>query len=309
MKAKNLLSIADLTITEIKELVDKALEFKRIAYPRTLSNKTLALLFEKPSLRTRVSFEVAIQQLGGHCIYLSPNEVGLGKREPVADVARVLCRYVDGIICRTFSHETLITFAQYSRVPIINALSDYEHPCQALADILTIYEKKGKTRGVNLSYIGDGNNVAHSLILAAVMMGINVTVSSPTNYQISDKVRGAAKELAKKTGSIITEVKDPKRGVKDADVVYTDVWTSMGQESEAKQRRTKFADYQINTELLSLARKDVIFMHPLPAHPDEEIASGLLDQPFSVVFDQAENRLHVQRALLVELFSKSGKAT
>jgi ornithine carbamoyltransferase len=308
LKTKNLLSVADLTITETKNLIDRALEMKHKTSPPVLSKKVLALLFEKPSLRTRVSFEVAIQQLGGYCMYLSPAEVGLGKREPVADVARVLCRYVDGIISRTFSHDTLVTFAKYSPVPVINALSDFEHPCQALADILTIREKKGRIKGLEIAYLGDGNNVAHSLLLATVMMGANFRIASPKAYQIDNKIRDTAKELAKDTGSKIMEITDPREAVKGADVVYTDVWTSMGQEAEAEQRRRVFADYQVNSELLSLAKKDVIFMHPLPAHNGEEIAAGLLDLPASVVFDQAENRLHVQRALLAELFAKSGKS-
>jgi ornithine carbamoyltransferase len=303
LKTKNLLSVADLSIKEANNLIEKALEMKHKAHPQVLSKKVLALLFEKPSLRTRVSFEVAIQQLGGYCLYLSPAEVGLGKREPAADVARVLSRYVDGIISRTFSHDTLLTFTRYSNVPVINALSDFEHPCQALADILTIREKKGIVKGLEIAYLGDGNNVAHSLLLATVMMGANFKIASPKSYEIDSKIRDKATELAKDTGSKIMETSDPREAVKNADVVYTDVWTSMGQETEAEQRRHIFADYQVNSELLSLAKKDVIFMHPLPAHQGEEIAPDLLDLPASVVFDQAENRLHVQRALLAELYA------
>jgi ornithine carbamoyltransferase len=308
LKTKDLLSVADLSITETETLIKKALEMKKGAVPKLLSGKVLALLFEKPSLRTRVSFEVAIQQLGGYCLYLSPSEVGLGKREPVSDVAKVLCRYVDGIICRTFSHQILITLAQFSNVPVINALSDFEHPCQALADILTILEKKGKLRGLHLTYLGDGNNVANSLLLAAVLTGINFKIASPPGYEINKEVLQKSKEIAAATGSQIALTSDPKEAIKDADVVYTDVWTSMGQEAESEKRRAIFVNYQVNASLLSLARKDVIFMHPLPAHPDEEISAGLLDHPSSVVFDQAENRLHIQRALLAELFSNSDKA-
>lgn len=309
MKTKDFLSVADLTIADVESLIKKALTMKRKAVPQTLSGKVLALLFEKPSLRTRVSFEVAIHQLGGYSLYLSPAEVGLGKREPVEDVARVLCRYVDGIIARTFAHRTLTTLAQYADVPVINALSDFEHPCQALADILTIREKKGKLRGLELAYVGDGNNVANSLLLAASISGITTRIASPPGYEPDKIIVQKAKKLAAQTGSTITLTDEPKRAVKGADIVYTDVWTSMGQEAEAEQRRTIFAGYQVNPKLLSLAKKDVIFMHPLPAHHGEEIAAGLVNHPSSVVFDQAENRLHLQRALLAELFRASGRVT
>ena len=308
MKTKDFLSVADLSSVETESLIKKAIEMKRKAAPQLLSGKVLALLFEKPSLRTRVSFEVAIHQLGGYCLYLSPNEVGLGKREPVSDIAKVLCRYVDGIIARTFSHQALVTLAQCSNVPVINALSDFEHPCQALADIMTINEKKGKLRGLDLAYVGDGNNVAHSLLLAALLTGVNFRIASPAGYEIDKQILQKAREIAANTGSQITLNSDPKQVVKDVDIVYTDVWTSMGQEAEAEKRRSVFASYQVNATLLSLAKKDVIFMHPLPAHHGEEIAAGLLDHPSSIVFDQAENRLHLQRALLAEIFHKSGRA-
>ena len=308
MKAKDFLSVADASIAEAESLIKKALAMKQKPAPPLLAGKVLALLFEKPSLRTRVSFEVAIHQLGGYCLYLSPAEVGLGKREPVSDVAKVLGRYVDGIIARTFVHQTLVTLAQCSHVPVVNALSDFEHPCQAFADILTIREKKGRLCGLNLAYVGDGNNVAHSLLLAAVLTSINFTIASPPGYEVAKTVVQKARKLAAQTGSHIVLTVDPRQAVKGADVVYTDVWTSMGQEAESEQRRIVFAAYQVNPELLSLAKKDVIFMHPLPAHPGEEIVPGLLDHPSSVVFDQAENRLHFQRALLAELFRKSGRA-
>ncbi|MBM3166161.1 MAG: ornithine carbamoyltransferase, partial [Chloroflexi bacterium] len=262
----------------------------------------LVLLFEKPSLRTRVSFEVGIRQLGGSCLYLSPEEVGLGKREPVADIARVLSRYVDGIIARTFAHGTLQALARYSTVPVVNALSDLEHPCQALADVLTIREKKGKLKGLALAYIGDGNNVAHSLLLAAALSGLNFRIASPEGYEVSKDVLETAKKFTANSGSQIVLTKHPVEAVKDADVVYTDVWTSMGQEAEAERRRKDFAGYQVDSKLLSLAKKDVIFMHPMPAHHGEEVAQGVLDGPHSVAFDQAENRLHLQKALLAEMF-------
>ncbi len=307
MKTKDLLSVADLSAAEIEKIIAQALKMKRGTAPQLLSGKILALVFEKPSLRTRVSFEVAAHQLGGYCFYLSPDEVGLGKREPVSDVARVLSRYVHGIIARTFSHQTLHTLARYSSVPVINALSDLEHPCQALADMVTIHEKKGKLKGLNLAFIGDGNNVAHSLLLAASLTGINFRIASPPGYAVRDEILQAAKGFAAHSGSQVLLIEKPEQAVKDADVVYTDVWTSMGQEAEAEQRRKTFAGYQIDSRLLSLAKKDAIFMHPMPAHHGDEVAVGIIDSPCSVVFDQAENRLHLQKALLAEMFGKAGR--
>ena len=308
MDKKDMLSIADLSAAEIKKIMAQALRVKHGPAPKALAGKILALLFEKPSLRTRVSFEVAIYQLGGYCLYLSPDEVGLGKREPASDVARVLSRYVDGIIARTFAHETLQALASHATVPVINALSDLEHPCQALADILTIMEKKGKLKGLKLAFIGDGNNVANSLLLAAAQVGINFSIASPPSYAIKDEIRQKAKGLASHSRSQIVLTDKPEPAVKDADVVYTDVWTSMGQEVESAIRRKAFARYQVDARLLSLARKDAIFMHPLPAHHGEEVAAGILEDPRSVVFDQAENRLHAQKALLIEMFGKVGRA-
>jgi len=302
VNTKNLLSVADLTAAEIDKLIARALELKRKKAPQVLSGKLVALLFEKPSLRTRVSFEVAIHQLGGYCLYLSPDEVGLGKREPVSDVAHVLGRYVDCIVARTFAHQTLQSLAQYSGVPVVNALSDLEHPCQALADILTIREKRGKLKGVTLAYIGDGNNVAHSLLLASALSGVDFRISSPTDYAVDEKILQEAKGFAADAGSQIVLAEGPRQAVKDADVVYTDVWTSMGQEAESERRRKAFVGYQVDEGLLSLAKRDVIFMHPLPAHQGEEVAVGILENPHSVVFDQAENRLHLQKALLVGMF-------
>ena len=307
MKTKDLLSVADLSAAETEKIIAQALKMKRVPVPQLLSGKILALMFEKPSLRTRVSFEVAVHQLGGYCFYLSPDEVGLGKREPVSDVAQVLSRYVHGIIARTFSHEALQMLARYSTVPVINALSDEEHPCQALADILTIHEKKGKLKGLNLAYIGDGNNVANSLLLAAVNTGVNFRIAAPPGYVVKDEILQKAKGLAVNSGSQILLTEKPEEAVNDADVVYTDVWTSMGQEAEAEKRRKDFARYQVDARLLSLAKKDVIFMHPLPAHHGEEVAVGLLDSTYSVVFDQAENRLHLQKALLAEMFGRVGR--
>ena len=278
---------------------------KQEGAPPLFSGRTLALLFEKPSLRTRVSFEMAMYQLGGHSIYLSPEEVGLGKRESEADIARVLCRYVDGIAARTFSHETLSVLGGYSSVPVINALSDLEHPCQALSDLLTIYERKGRLSGLTLVFIGDGNNVANSLLLSACLVGMNFRLASPPGYEIKGEVLTKGKGFAARSGSQILLTNDPHEAAKGADIIYTDVWVSMGQEAEAKKRRRAFSDYQVDNKLLNLAKRGVLFMHPLPAHHGEEIAAGLLDDPRSVVFDQAENRLHLQKALLVKLLSNS----
>ena len=307
MNKKDVLSVADLSAAEVEKIIAQALKIKHVPAPKSLPGKILVLLFEKPSLRTRVSFEVAIHQLGGYCLYLSPDEVGLGKREPISDVARVLSRYVHGIIARTFAHETLEALASHSTVPVINALSDLEHPCQALADVVTIREKKGKLKGLNLAFIGDGNNVANSLLLAAAYTGINFRIASPPGYGVKDEILQKAKGLAALSGSQISLTDKPEQAVKDADVVYTDVWTSMGQEVEAAIRRKAFARYQVDARLLSLAKKDAIFMHPLPAHHGEEVATGILEDPRSAVFEQAENRLHLQKALLIEMFGKVGR--
>jgi len=298
---KDLLSIADLDRKEIEHLIEQARCIKREGASSLLSGKTLALLFEKPSLRTRVSFELAMYQLGGHCIYLSPEEVGLGKREPAADIARVLSRYVDVIAARTFSQETLHILAAHSSVPVINALSDLEHPCQALSDLLTISEKKGKLSGLTLAFISDGNNVANSLLLSACLTGMNFHFASPPGYEVKKEVLNQGKKFAALSGSQIQLTNNPHEAARGADIVYTDVWVSMGQEAEAEKRSFVFSSYQVNSKLLSLAKRDALFMHPLPAHHGQEISAGLLDDPRSLVFDQAENRLHLQKALLVKL--------
>jgi len=301
LKGKDLLSISDLDGEDISSLISDAVEMKAQGWLSLLSGKTLALIFEKPSLRTRVSFELAMRQLGGQTIYLSSAEVGLGERESVPDVARVLSRYVDAIAARTFSQQTLEVLASYADVPVINALSDLEHPCQALADLLTIYEKKGELQGLTLAFIGDGNNVAHSLLLAASLTGMNFRIASPPGYRVQERVLHLAQGYAFGSGAEIFCAEESRVAVSGADVVYTDVWTSMGQEVEADQRRRVFASYQVNSELLSLAKDDAILMHPLPAHRGEEVAEGILESPHSVVFDQAENRLHLQKALLARM--------
>jgi len=301
LKNKDLLSIAQLSAEEVQHLLNISQNMKRGRRKPKLPGKVLALLFEKPSLRTKVSFDVAMYQLGGHTIYLSQAEVGLGKREAVSDVAKVLERYVDIIAARTFAHETVELLAKNTRVPVINALSDLEHPCQALADLLTIKEKKGRLDGVNVAYVGDGNNVAHSLLLACALVGANMRLATPTGYQSNEAIVSQARLFAAQSGSEVICTQDPRSAVAEADVVYTDVWISMGQEAETARRRTDFAGYQVNNELMALAKKDAIFMHPLPAHSGEEISPGLLESPQSVVYDQAENRMHVQKAIMVEL--------
>jgi len=301
LKGKDLLSISDLESEDISSLISDATDMKASGWLSLLSGKTLALVFEKPSLRTRVSFEVAMHQLGGQTVYLSSAEVGLGERESVPDIARVLSRYVDVIAARTFSQQTLEVLAGYAEVPVINALSDLEHPCQALADLLTIHEKKGELDGLTLAFIGDGNNVAHSLMLAASLTGMNFRIASPPGYRVQERILHLAQGYALGSGAEIFCAEEPRLAVSGADVVYTDVWTSMGQEAEADQRRRVFADYQVNSELLSLAKDDAILMHPLPAHRGEEVAEGILDSPKSVVFDQAENRMHLQKALLARM--------
>jgi ornithine carbamoyltransferase len=297
----SVLSVADLTAADIRGLVEKAASLKREAGLLSLQGKILALLFEKPSLRTRVSFEVAMRQLGGYAIYLSPEEVGLGKRERVSDAALTLGRYVNGIAARTFSHQTLETLAEYAGVPVINALSDHEHPCQALGDLLTIFEKRGELAGLNLAFVGDGNNVARSLLLASSLVGMNFCIASPPGHELRGAIVEQARGFASQSHANINLTSDARLAAKDADVVYTDVWTSMGQEAEAETRRRAFASYQVDSQLLSLAKEDALLMHPLPAHHGEEVAEGLLDHPGSVVFDQAENRLHIQKAILLNL--------
>lgn len=303
MRGRDFLSIADLTPSELAHVLDTAMALKDAGRRPILAGRVLALVFEKPSLRTRVSFDVAMRQLGGDCLYLSPPEVGLGQRETPEDVARVLMRYVDAIAARTFEQKTVQTLAEHADVPVINALSDTEHPCQALADLLTVREKKGGLAGVTLAYIGDGNNVANSLALAGAMAGMNVNFASPAGYEVPREVLAQADALAKNTGATIRQLTEPAEAVVSSDVVYTDVWASMGQESESSNRREAFAGYQVDAKLMSQAKPDAIFMHDLPAHRGEEVAAEVIDGSQSVVFDQAENRLHAQKAVLALLLS------
>ncbi len=304
MMGRHFLAILDAPVDLPGFLVQKAADLKNRPVDAPLAGHTLALLFEKPSLRTRVSFDVGMAQLGGRALYLSPQEVGLGQREPVEDVARVLGRYVDAIAARTFRHETVARLASWAGIPVINALSDFEHPCQAIADLLTIYERFGGFRGITVAYIGDGNNVASSLVLAAASVGLNIRLASPPGYEVPDQVKQAALGRAKITGADVAFLIDPWEAVRGANVVYTDVWTSMGQEAEAEIRRKVFANYRVTAELMGAAAPDAIFMHDLPAHRGEEVDPDVIDGPRSVVFDQAENRLHGQKAILLWVFDR-----
>jgi ornithine carbamoyltransferase len=306
MQTKDFISISDLSSTDLQLLLADAAELKSLGWNSALSDKTLALLFEKPSLRTRVSFETAMRQLGGQVIYLSPAEVGLGKRESVPDVARVLSRYVDIIAARTFSHDTLEVLGEYADIPVINALSDKEHPCQALADLLTVFEHKGNLKQLTLAYVGDGNNVAASLALACGLAGMNINVASPEGYELKSYILERTQILAENNGSEIECGHDPKLAVRRADVVYTDTWTSMGQEAENLTRIKAFAGFQVDSALMSLANDDAIFMHCLPAHRGQEVSDEVIESSSSVVFDQAENRLHAQKAILAQLLGGAG---
>jgi ornithine carbamoyltransferase len=306
MQTKDFLSVADLSDTDLQLLLNDAIELKSAGWNTVLSDKTLALLFEKPSLRTRVSFEVAMRQLGGQVVYLSPAEVGLGKRESVADVARVLSRYVDVIAARVFSHDSLEDLANQADIPVINALSDREHPCQALADLMTIYEHKGDLKGLTLAFIGDGNNVAVSLALACALAGMNFSIASPKGYELPRNVVEQAQNMTENSGAEIECGNDPKLAVRGADVVYTDTWTSMGQEAENTARIKAFAGFQVDSALMSLADGDAIFMHCLPAHRGQEVSDEVIESRASVVFDQAENRLHAQKAVLAQLLGGAG---
>ncbi len=303
MELKDFISIRDLTpaATEYLLLLGRQIKARPAAYREELHGKTLAILFEKPSLRTRVSFDVGIQQLGGHALYLSPAEINLGKRESVHDVARTLERLVQGIVIRTFDHSIVEEMAACCDIPVINGLTDFSHPCQALADFLTMWEIKGSVNNLKLAYVGDGNNVAHSLMFAGAQLGAQVCIATPPGYEPRPEAEYWAIERARMNEGYVAVTNDPQLAVKDADVVYTDVWTSMGQESEAAERRQIFRPYQVNWELFSLAKPDAIFMHCLPAHRGEEVTSEVIDSERSVVFQQAENRLHAQKAILFEL--------
>lgn len=304
MRGKDFLSVADLTSAGVRELVERAYAMKRDKGERPLEGKEFALLFEKPSLRTRVSFEVGIRQLGGTCTYLSQQDVGLGVREPEADIARVLDRWVDGIIARVFSHRSLELLAEYCDIPVVNALSDLEHPCQAMGDLLTIQEHKGALSDLNVAFVGDGNNVAASLALACASVGANFTLASPEDYRIPTVTLEEAQRRAAASESELRWVSEPLEGVRDADVVYTDTWVSMGQEDEKNERIAIFGKYKVDEELVQAAKPDFIFMHDMPAYRGQELSEGMIDHANSVVFDQAENRMHAQKAVLAAIYGE-----
>ena len=303
---EDFLSIRDFSPDQIQELLHLAGEVKAnpAAYHNTLKGKTLAMIFEKPSLRTRVTFDVGIHQLGGFSLYLSPTEINLGKRESVYDVTKNLERMVQGIMIRTFAHDIVERMARYAAIPIINGLTDYSHPCQAMADYLTVLEVKGRLAGVKLSFVGDGNNVAHSLMFAGAQVGAHVWVATPPGYEPQSNAVSWAQKRGKQTGGTCTITTDPVRAVRDADVVYTDVWASMGQESEAEMRRQHFLPYQVNAALFALAKPDAIFLHCLPAHRGHEVTDEVIDCTRSFVFQEAENRLHAQKAILLRLMKE-----
>ncbi|WP_059049959.1 ornithine carbamoyltransferase [Paenibacillus senegalimassiliensis] len=305
LKGRDLVELTDYTTDEIHYLIDLAVELKRKQKQgevyEPLKGKTVGLIFEKSSTRTRVSFEVGTYQLGGHALFLSKNDIQLGRGETIADTAGVMSRYLDGIMIRTFGHDKVVDLARYATVPVINGLSDQAHPCQVLADYQTLYEYKGTLKGLKLAYIGDGNNMAHSLMLGGAKLGVHVSVASPEGYEPDPQVVAEAREIAKETGAIIEVVRDPKAAVRDADAIYTDVWASMGFEAEQKAREAAFKDYQVDEELAQHAKPDYVFMHCLPAHRGEEVSEGVIDGKHSIIFDQAENRLHAQKALMAAL--------
>lgn len=304
LKGRDLLSISDLSREEVIYILEVSKMLKGRYYAGEviiplLKGRTLAMIFQKPSTRTRVSFEVAMYQLGGYALYLNWNDLQLGRGESIADTARVLSRYVNGITARVLRHTDLEELAKYSSVPVINALSDLEHPCQALADVLTIWEKKGRLGGVKLVFIGDGSdNVLHSLLLAGVKLGMNVSIATPPGYEPKKEILRIAEEESSRYGSSIEIVRDPEVAVRGADVIYTDVWVSMGQESEKAKRISDLSRYRVTVDMMKLAKEDAIFMHCLPARRGEEVVDEVIDGKWSVVWDQAENRLHVQKALL-----------
>lgn len=301
---KDFLSVSDFTKEEVLELFKKTEDLKKNKFQDCFKNKAVGLIFQKPSLRTRVSFQVGVWQLGGQCMSLSPAEVNIGVRETTKDAALTLSRYLDLIVARVFKHREVVELAQYAQVPVINGLSDLFHPCQALADIFTVKEKRGNLKGLTLVYVGDGNNVCHSLMQITTLLGMNMKVASPKGYMPQKDVLNFVQLQAQKTGSVIEVLTDPQAAVKDADVLYTDVWASMGQEKEAGRRAKIFKKYQINKTLLGLAKKDALVMHCLPAHRGSEITEDVMDSPNSVVFDEAENRLHVQKAIMMKLLNK-----
>jgi ornithine carbamoyltransferase len=304
---RHFLDLTEWSTDDLRQLLDLALrlksEWRDGGNAPVLKGKVLGLIFQKPSLRTRVSFEIGMQQLGGTSITLGPDEIGFGKRESISDIARVLSRYVNILMARVFDHDHVVELAKWSTIPIINGLSDIHHPCQALADILTIYERCGRIDGVRIVYVGDGNNVATSLLQAAAHFGAHFAIATPPGFELSEDVLDGAGKIAEKTGGSIETFHDPHTAVKGADVLYTDTWISMGQESESASRIKAMRPYQMNNDLVASAGKDVAVMHCLPAHRGQEITDEVADGPHSMIFDQAENRLHAQKAILVSLLT------
>ncbi|HZJ56695.1 MAG TPA: ornithine carbamoyltransferase [Clostridia bacterium] len=302
---RHLVNLQDYSESEIQDIIRLALRLKSeqkkgISHP-LLPNKALGMIFSKASTRTRVSFEVGIRQLGGYGLFLNSSDIQLGRGETIEDTAKVLSRYLDGIMIRTFAQEDVEELAKYSSIPIINGLTDMFHPCQILADLMTIHESKGKLKGLRLAYVGDGNNVAHSLLIGCSKMGLDITIACPIGYEPQRDIVDWAIDNGKSSGSLVNITTQPKEAVGDADIIYTDVWTSMGQEGESNERLKVFTPYQVNQDLLSLAKPNAIFLHCLPAHRGEEVTSEVIDGPQSLVFEEAENRLHVQKAVLVSL--------
>jgi len=301
---KDIVSLIDLSTEDIHHILDLTERVKKDKnlYNDRLSGKSIGLVFQKPSNRTRVSFEVGISQLGGNCVYLGPDEINLGVREATSDVSKTLSRYLDGIVARTHSHKDVLELTKNADIPIINGLSDLYHPCQALTDLFSIKEKLGTLEGLKLSYIGDGNNVCHSLLLGCAKVGMHMDVATPKGYEVDSKILEKAINFGKETGAKITTSNSPTKSIKNAHVIYADVWVSMGQEEENEQRLADFKEYQINSELTKQADKDYIFMHCLPAHRGQEVTKDVIDGKHSIVFDQAENRLHTQKAILIFIF-------
>ncbi len=304
---KDFLAVSDYSPAELQEMLDLAVDLKKElksgGNQPLLKGKVLGMIFQKPSLRTRVSFDMGMRQLGGDALYLSPAEIGLGQRESIADVARVLSGYVNGLMARVFAHDHVLQLAQWSSIPVINGLSDYNHPCQAMADALTIQEEFGRLKGLNVTFIGDGNNVAVSLMHICAKLGANFTIASPEDYDILPKAIEVARTFAADTGSRLAFMRDPHEAVKGAHVIYTDTWTSMGQEAETKKRELVFPPYQVNAKLVSEADPKAIVLHCLPAHRGQEITDEVADGPHSRLFPQAHNRMHAQKAILVKLLA------
>lgn len=304
--SKHFVSLADHTGVHLREYVDLARFIKAnpAAFNQACAGQSLAMIFQKPSLRTRVSFQTGIFQLGGQGLYLGPKDIQLHRGESIADTARVLSRYVDGIMARVFSHQDILDLAAYADIPVINGLSDYNHPCQVLADLLTVRERFGRLEGLKFAYIGDGNNMAHSILFGGALVGMTVAVGHPRGYAPDANTVTRAREFASRAGGAIQITEDPAEAIADADVVYTDVWASMGQEDEAAERLRRFEGFQVNGALMARARPGAIFLHCLPAHRGEEVSAEVIDGPQSVVFDQAENRLHAQKAIMVKLMGR-----